>query len=99
MAIHGSSIAIGTGHMAAAKTILNYPRHNGGYKILNIASGFSTYWDLYQIFSCNVKVGSKPLKLFRSRFEVRDESGIPQTLMEQALQHALADHWQSGAEV
>lgn len=57
-----------------------------GCHIKNVASGFFTYQDLHNLFVQKLAtVGNKPLKLLKTRFEVRDEGGLPQMTIDQAF--------------
>lgn len=57
-----------------------------GFRIKNLASGFFTYQDLHNFFLRKLSsIGDRPIKLFKTRFEVRDEGNMPQMTLDQAF--------------
>ena len=54
---------------------LTKPRETG-FKTFNVPSGFETYADMHRVFRERGWGGPKPLRLFRSRSETVDDTGI-----------------------
>lgn len=67
-------------------------RNYNGYKIYNVASGFFSYYELHQYFSKKLSVGNDPIKIHRTRFQVKDDANLPQRQIEQTLDQIMKNY-------